>query len=76
MSAPERPQPFRFFTTAELATHWKVDPKTLARWRRENIGPRFRKLGKRVIYTYQDIEDFENANLRGSTKSATVSDTQ
>ncbi|UJB19211.1 MULTISPECIES: helix-turn-helix domain-containing protein [Lysobacter] len=76
MSTPERPKPFRFFTTAELATHWQVDPKTLARWRRESVGPRFRKLGKRVIYTYQDIEDFETAALREPGRPVVVSDTQ
>lgn len=76
MSIPEHPKPFRFFTTAELATHWKVDPKTLARWRRENIGPPFRKLGKRVLYTYQDVDAFVNAQLRQSTRAENRSNTK
>lgn len=59
MNAPDGLQPFRFLTTDELAKRWDVDRKTLARWRRKSDGPRFIKLGRRIVYTYEDIKDYE-----------------
>lgn len=69
MNAPEGLKPFRFLTTDELAKRWIVDRKTLARWRRAGAGPRFVKLGRHVVYVYQDILDFEQS-LPGQTGSA------
>ena len=76
MSTPERPKPSSFYTTAELAARWQFDPKTLARWRREQVGPRFHKLGRRVVYTHQDIEAFELAQWQGPAVPSSTSTIQ
>jgi hypothetical protein len=33
-----------------LAERWNLSPRTLERWRWEKIGPRYLKLGGRVVY--------------------------
>lgn len=49
----------------ELARRWCVSPRTLERWRWLKQGPRFLKIGGRVVYRLEDIEAFEKARLRG-----------
>lgn len=49
----------------ELARRWCVSPRTLERWRWLKQGPRFLKIGGRVVYRLGDIEAFEKARLRG-----------
>jgi len=51
----------------ELATHWNISPRTLERWRWTGEGPRFVKLGGRVVYRLSDIEEYEQAMIRSST---------
>lgn len=51
----------------ELARRWKLSPRTLERWRWIGEGPKFIKLGGRVVYRLQDIEAFETEQLRDST---------
>ncbi len=48
----------------ELAARWKISPRTLERWRWTGEGPRFMKLGGRVIYRIDDVEAFERQELR------------
>ncbi len=47
----------------ELAARWKISPRTLERWRWIGDGPRFLKIGGRVIYRIEDVEAFERAAL-------------
>ena len=54
----------------ELARRWKMSPRTLERWRWQGQGPRHMKLGGRVVYRLEDIEAFENENVRTSTSAA------
>lgn len=51
----------------ELAARWRISPRTLERWRWIGDGPRFVKLGGRVIYRLCDIEAYENECLVSST---------
>jgi len=46
---------------ADLARRWKISPRTLERWRWLGEGPRYLKLGGRVLYRVEDIEDFEQS---------------
>ena len=48
----------------ELARRWKVSPRTLERWRWLSQGPRYLKLGGRVLYRVSDIEAYEQSMLR------------
>lgn len=51
----------------ELATRWGLSVKTLRRWRQEQLGPVFCKLGARVTYLITEIEAFERRVSRYST---------
>jgi hypothetical protein len=51
----------------ELAIRWGLSVKTLRRWRQEQLGPVFCKLGARVTYLISEIEAFERRVSRHST---------
>ena len=51
----------------ELAARWKISPRTLERWRWTGDGPRFVKLGGRVVYRLEDVEEYEREQIRAST---------
>lgn len=53
----------------QLAERWNISAKTLERWRWAGEGPRFLKLGGRVVYRLTDIEAFEEAQLRSGTST-------
>jgi hypothetical protein len=51
----------------DLARRWSMSERTLERWRWLGQGPRFLKLGGRVLYRLEDIEAFEAERVRQST---------
>jgi hypothetical protein len=57
----------RHINQNELAERWNLSPRTLERWRWLGEGPRFLKLGGRVIYRVEDVEAHEAEQLRSST---------
>ena len=48
---------------AQTAAALKVKPATLATWRSQGRGPKYRKAGRRVEYTPRFIKEFLNANV-------------
>ena len=50
-----------------LAARWGLSVKTLRRWRQEQLGPVFCKLGARVTYLISEVEAFERRVSRYST---------
>ena len=50
----------------ELAIRWGLSVKTLRRWRQEQLGSVFCKLGARVTYLIPEIEAFERRVSRHS----------
>ena len=54
-------------SVAELVARWRgqVRPSTLASWRTKGIGPRYLKLGGRVLYPVIAVEEFEAASTKG-----------
>ena len=56
-----------YLTQVELAVRWRISPRTLERWRWAGDGPRFIKIGGRVVYRIADIEAFEQQQLRTRT---------
>lgn len=52
-----------FLTPAEVAKRWRIHTETLCRWRIENRGPKFMKLGSKVAYPIGEIEKYERENL-------------
>ena len=51
----------------ELAVRWGLSVKTLQRWRQEQLGPVFCRLGSRVIYLITEVEAFERRYARYGT---------
>ena len=51
----------------ELADRWGLSHRTLERWRWIGEGPRFLKIGGRVVYRMADIKRYEIENLRTGT---------
>jgi hypothetical protein len=51
----------------DLVSRWRgqVKPTTLASWRSKGVGPRYLKLGGRVVYPLVAIEDYELASIKG-----------
>ena len=60
------------FNQKNLAKRWDVSEATLERWRSERIGPKYMKLGGRVLYRLIDIEAYEASCLATSAKPAVV----
>lgn len=56
--------PVEHFNQIELARRWKISPRTLERWRWLKQGPKFLRIGGRVLYRRTDIEAYEAAHLR------------
>jgi hypothetical protein len=50
-----------------LAERWDISPKTLERWRWLGCGPRYIKIGGRVVYRLDEIEAYEERQTRSST---------
>lgn len=51
----------------ELSRRWRLSPRTLERWRWLGEGPRYLKIGGRVVYRLEDIEAYEAEQVRDST---------
>jgi hypothetical protein len=60
----------RHLNQRQLAERWGISPKTLEGWRWLGQGPKFLKLGGRIVYRLEDIEAFEKQQLRQVTGSA------
>jgi predicted site-specific integrase-resolvase len=54
-------------TPNDLAERWKLTPATLSQWRWNGKGPYFMKLGRRILYRIEDVENFEQEQRRQNT---------
>ena len=57
-------------TQDQLAARWHISPRTLEQWRWRGVGPRYLKIGGRVIYPETEIERFEAKRLHQNTTGA------
>jgi hypothetical protein len=46
-----------------LAERWFCSVSRILRWRSENIGPAYLKMGGRILYRVSDIEAYEQYRL-------------
>ena len=53
----------------EVAKRWHISPRTLEQWRWLGNGPRYVKIGARVLYPESEIEAFEHGNLHQNTSA-------
>lgn len=64
-----------YLTPRELAARWRniVSLSTLDNWRSsQNRGPRYVKIGGRVLYPLAEVEAYEARNLRGMSNNNTT----
>ena len=61
--------PIRHLNQVELARRWSLSHRTLERWRWEGRGPRYLKIGGRVVYRLSDIEAYEADHQRNAIAS-------
>ena len=54
-------------TTKETADRLRVRVTTLANWRVRGDGPRFIKMGRKVLYPVVEIEAYEKRQLHQAT---------
>ena len=54
-------------TQVQLAERWMLSPRTLDQWRWLGKGPKFLKIGARVLYREEDIEEYEARQLCQNT---------
>jgi hypothetical protein len=50
-----------------LAERWLISARTLEQWRWQGRGPRYLKIGGRVVYRLSDVEAFEAASIHTNT---------
>jgi hypothetical protein len=51
----------------EVADYWGVSVKTLAKWRSLNQSPIYKKVGRKVWYSKEWIEEYETEHLYKGT---------
>ena len=54
-------------TTRDLSRRWNLTSSTLTQWRWYGKGPKYLKIGGRILYRIEDIIAFEEQQLRSNT---------
>jgi predicted DNA-binding transcriptional regulator AlpA len=57
----------KFINQNKLSERWGISPRTLERWRWLGTGPRYHKIGGRVVYRIEDVEEWENTRIFNCT---------
>jgi hypothetical protein len=56
----------RHLNQVQLSRRWSLSPRTLERWRWLKEGPRYLKIGGRVVYTLEDIQAYESKQAKSA----------
>lgn len=56
-------------TQRELAQRWHKAEHTIERYRSDGVGPQYLKIGGKVLYRVEDIEQFERECLYANPQS-------
>lgn len=48
-----------YLTTEELALRYQLHPVTIKKWRQEGKGPKFCKIGSRVLYPIGEVHKWD-----------------
>ena len=51
-------------TPKDLSARWHIATRTLDNWRWRGEGPRYLKIGGRVVYRIEDVEAYEVEHLQ------------
>lgn len=57
----------RFLNNDEAAEYLRVKGETLEIWRTRGRGPKFRRAGRRILYSIEDIEAFLGESLSSTS---------
>ena len=68
-SDPHKPA-LVFLDNKQAADFLKLSPRTLEKHRVTGGGPRFRKLGRRVVYAVADLESWANERICSNTSDS------
>lgn len=49
----------KLLTQHDVAFRWSLSARTLERWRWRGLGPAYVKIGGRIRYRIEDIEEYE-----------------
>lgn len=62
----------KYITPQQLVARWEgmIREKTLANWRSTGEGPRYTKIGGRVVYSEVAVEEYERERERRTNKAA------
>jgi uncharacterized protein YjcR len=50
-----------FLTTNDLAERWGVHPVTVRKWKKRGTGPKWVKIGGKVMYPIDKVKEMETA---------------
>lgn len=67
----ETPAATVYLTCEEAGKHLKLSPRTLEKMRTIGGGPLFRKLGRRVMYSIADLDEWADSRACESTSDPT-----
>lgn len=59
-------QEHTLLSTKLLARRWNIAPRTLERWRAEDRGPQFVRIGRHIRYRQTDILAFETMQIEAT----------
>jgi predicted DNA-binding transcriptional regulator AlpA len=72
MPDPLAGMPPRYLRTPEAARFLSLSGRTLEKHRTYGTGPRYRKLGGRVVYALEDLQEWVSAGTKQSTSDPGV----
>lgn len=58
--------PINHLDQVQLSRRWHLSPRTLERWRWMRHGPRYLRIGGRVLYRLEDVEAYEAERVRAT----------
>lgn len=61
-----------FLTTEEVAARYRTSPATVRWWRQVGSGPKGIKVGRRVLYSLANCEEFEQQQADGEATKASA----
>lgn len=64
----------KLLNQTEVSRRWKMSERTLEAWRWHRKGPRFLRIGGRIRYRLEDIEQFESLQERSPSAPGGQSD--
>ena len=57
-----------FFTQLQVAEILKNSPKTFETWRQKGTGPKFKKAGRRILYSKNELSEFMNKSYNSTSQ--------